>query len=433
LAFGDSEGLSLISQVVPDENLIGIVGAEIRPQYLEQLSKITSNLNIPLLVQPRHKSPDYSDFVAQVQSLTPDLILVNSYSMLLRPDILSIPSMGAVNIHGALLPQYRGCNPTQWALLNNETETGVTMHYMDAKFDTGDIIAQRRVPILFTDTWRDIQERSNRAIESMLQDEMPGLLAGTNNRIPQDESRANYNKRRHPEDGKIDWDESVLKTYNLIRALVKPHPGAFYFNGSEKIILDEYLPLPQVVSKKYENGKGQMKGKNLGITPLTLEDLPGAADLISKPGEIFYKVQLDRVQKDLLDVWFKNARENNESLYFCIRPAELDEIIGICQLHGIDHEAGSTELYISLLDSVSQREAHLFESAFLLLNFAFRELALDHVNMNILSKYQETIRTFCEKGFRKVDSHENVRIDDKVMDVIRLSISRGDYQDREIF
>jgi len=261
LAFGDSEGIILISQVVPDENLIGIVGAEIRPQYLEQLSKIASNLNIPLVVQPRHKSPEYSDFVAQVQSLTPDLILVNSYSMLLRPDILSIPPMDAVNIHGALLPQYRGCNPTQWALLNNETETGVTMHYMDAKFDTGDIIAQRRVPILFTDTWRDIQERSNRAIESMLQDEMPGLLAGTNNRTPQDESKANYNKRRHPEDGKIDWGDSVLKTYNLIRALVKPHPGAFYFKRSEKIILDEYLPLPQVVSIKYKKREGANERK----------------------------------------------------------------------------------------------------------------------------------------------------------------------------
>ena len=427
LAFGDSEGIGLTAHIVPDENLIGVVGAAIRPQYLEQLSKIASNLNIPLLVQPRFRSNEYSGFVAQVQSLTPDLILVNSYSMLLRPDILSIPSMGAVNIHGALLPQYRGCNPTQWALLNNETVTGVTMHYMDAKFDTGDIIAQRRVPILFTDTWRDIQQRSNRAIESMLQDEMPGLLAGTNNRIPQDESRANYNKRRHPEDGKIDWDDSVLKTYNLIRALVKPHPGAFYFNGSEKIILDEYLPLPQVVSQKYENGKGQMKGKNPSITPLTLEDLPGAADLISEPGEIFYKAQLDRVQKGLLDVWFKNARENNESLYFCIHPAELDEIIGIGQLYDIDHKASNSELYISLLDSVSQRETYLFESVFLLLNFAFQELSLDQVFINILNKYQETIRSFCEKGFQEVDSHENVRIDGKVMDVIRLSISKEDY------
>jgi len=176
-----------------------------------------------------------------------------------------------------------------------------------------------------------------------------------------------------------------------------------------------------------------MRGKNLSITPLKLEDLPGAADLISNPGETFYKAQLDCVQKDLLDVWFKNTRENNESLYFCIRPAELDEIIGICQLYGIDHEAGSAELFISLLDSVSQREAHLFESAFLLLNFAFRELALDQVFINILNKYQETTRSFCEKGFRKVDSHENVRIDGKVMDVIRLSISRSDYQDRETF
>src|SRR4029078_1712177 len=125
-----------------------------------------------------------------VRELAPDLILVNSYSMLLPPEILSIPRFECVNVHGAPLPKYRGSNPIQWAIINNETETGVTMHYMTAEFDAGDIIAQRRVPIGPEDTWLDVRGRVAAATRELLREEIPRVIAQTNNRTAQNESEA---------------------------------------------------------------------------------------------------------------------------------------------------------------------------------------------------------------------------------------------------
>jgi len=174
LLFGDDLGLAGLIKVIPVELICGLVGAEIRPHQHVSLQQLAKAQRLPLLIQPRATSAAYPAFVGKVRHLAPDLIIVNSYSMLIRPEILAIPRFGDVNIHGPLLLQYRGCNPIQWVLLNNETETGVTMHYMAAEFDTGDIIAQRMVPIYFEDTWRDIQARIGAATEAMLAEEIPG-------------------------------------------------------------------------------------------------------------------------------------------------------------------------------------------------------------------------------------------------------------------
>lgn len=198
-------------------------------------------------MQPKKNSLEYENFVKQIKRLDPDLIIVCSYSMLLHPDILEIPSMGAVNIHGALLPEYRGCNPIQWALINDESETGVTMHYMSAGFDSGDIVAQKRVPILDDDTWVVVLERIGVATDQLLEEQIPKLLSGTNNRSPQDEHYANYFRRRKPEDGQFEWTWKARQIYNLIRALVKPHPGAFYYDRQGlRTVIDHFIPFEQV-------------------------------------------------------------------------------------------------------------------------------------------------------------------------------------------
>ncbi|HYO91235.1 MAG TPA: methionyl-tRNA formyltransferase, partial [Pyrinomonadaceae bacterium] len=248
LLFGDTIGIPQLLRVVPAGLSCGIVVAEIRPEQHEPLREIADEQQLPLLIQPRKTSEHYAPFVEQVRELSPDLILVNSYSMLLRDEVLAVPPFGAVNVHGALLPQYRGSNPMQWALINNETETGVTMHYMDSNFDTGDIIAQRRVPIFFEDTWLSVRDRIGEATEAMLAEEMPRLLSRTNTRTPQDEKLARHHRRRRPEDGLVDWRQSALSIYNLVRALVRPLPGAFYYSGADKIVLDEYLFMSEVVA-----------------------------------------------------------------------------------------------------------------------------------------------------------------------------------------
>ena len=178
LAFGDDHGTPQMIRHLPPGALVGIVAAAIRPQQHAELARLAAAQGVPFLIQPRPTSLAYASFEEQVRDLAPELILVYSYSMLLHAEVLCIPRRGAINIHGALLPEYRGPNPMQWALLNGETETGVTLHYMTTECDAGDIIAQRRVPILFTDTWRDVLARVTEATNTLLSEELSQLLSG---------------------------------------------------------------------------------------------------------------------------------------------------------------------------------------------------------------------------------------------------------------
>jgi methionyl-tRNA formyltransferase len=165
--------------------------------------------------------------------------------------VLAIAPMGAFNVHGALLPAYRGANPTQWALLNDERETGVTIHCMTGEFDAGDIVGERRVPIHFTDTWLDIHSRIRQATEDLLAEQLPRILDGSYDRRAQDPDAARHFRRRRPEDGRIDWAAGVLAIYNLIRALVAPNPGASYVEHGETVVIDRYLTISEVAALKH--------------------------------------------------------------------------------------------------------------------------------------------------------------------------------------
>src|SRR5260370_37837971 len=203
VVFGDREGIQQVTKLMSREVVSAVVGAPIRTQQLGALEELARRNEVRLLVQPKHKSPDYPRFVDEVRTLDPHLIVVNSYSMRLGAELLGLPRFGCVNVHGGLLPEYRGSNPIQWALLNDETETGVTIHYMTEEFDQGDIIARRTAPNWFQDTGLDIRARLERAAEALLEQELPKILSGTNARLPQDESRARYYRRRSAEDGRV--------------------------------------------------------------------------------------------------------------------------------------------------------------------------------------------------------------------------------------
>ncbi len=251
IVFGDELGVPQLLRHLPAGSVVAVVAAEIRPGCHNVVRAAAGAAGVPLLIQPRRLSPLFGRFSDAVKDVAPEFLIVHSYSMLLPPELLGAASKSAVNIHGGLLPQYRGCNPIQWAILNNETEAGVTMHFMTGDFDAGDIIARKKVPILFEDTWLDVQRRILAATEELLAEEIPKLLAGTSVRTPQDEAAAKYYRRRTPEDGLIDWSRDALHVYNLIRALTTPHPGAFYLDkNGKKVILNSYLPLEEVVRMK---------------------------------------------------------------------------------------------------------------------------------------------------------------------------------------
>ncbi|WP_448208557.1 methionyl-tRNA formyltransferase [Azospirillum sp. sgz302134] len=277
--FGDTVGIPQIldvSDVLGPARIIAFVAAGIRLAQHESIAGLARAAGVPFLVQPRPADPTYSDFVARLRALNPDLLLINSYSMLLRPDVLSLPSAGCVNVHGALLPAYRGATVTEWAVINEEAETGVTMHMIDDGIDTGPILAQRRVPLGFDDTWVDVRRRVQAATVGLLRDTLPEVLAGRLAAVPQDESHARHHRRRTRDDGAFAWSQSVRSIYNLVRALVPPHPGAHYQEPAGTLrIIDRYLTVPEVLGLKFSAGGG---GFRLEGDAVRLEPLPPDTD-----------------------------------------------------------------------------------------------------------------------------------------------------------
>ena len=165
-------------------------------------------------------------FVTKVRSHQLDFIFSFYYRKMLGSALLSIPRRGALNMHGSLLPRYRGRAPVNWAVLHGERETGASLHYMVAKPDAGDLVAQTAVPILPDDTASDVFTKVTVAAEITLDRVLPALIAGTAPRIPLDLAQGSYFGGRTAEDGRIDWSQDAARIHNLVRAVAPPYPGA---------------------------------------------------------------------------------------------------------------------------------------------------------------------------------------------------------------
>jgi methionyl-tRNA formyltransferase len=253
LIFGDSIGVPQLLQFLQEENIVGIVGATIRSQSNYELAELSVRRNIGFLIQPRSNSEDYESFVASVRCLKPDLVLVNSYSMIIREEVLSASRLGGINLHAGLLPRNRGCNPTQWAIINKQFVTGVTMHEMDSGIDTGPIIDQKKIPIFFHDTWLDIRGREAQATNDLLKSNLPQILSGSWQAVAQKNKNASTGRRRTSKDGEFFWSEKIVDIHNKIRALVPPLPPAFYLRkDGKKVEHDKYLTPWELTSLKYD-------------------------------------------------------------------------------------------------------------------------------------------------------------------------------------
>ena len=138
-----------------------------------------------------------------------------------------MPALGAYNLHGSLLPRYRGRAPVNWALVSGETETGVTLHRMVARADAGEIVDQQPVPIGPADSIREVYDGVVGAARKVVARRIDELLSGQVQSRPQDEARATVVRGRRPEDGRIDWQRDARTVFNLVRAVTHPYPGAF--------------------------------------------------------------------------------------------------------------------------------------------------------------------------------------------------------------
>jgi methionyl-tRNA formyltransferase len=163
----------------------------------------------------------------QVRAIAPDFIFSFYYRHMLPVPLLALARLGAFNMHGSLLPKYRGRVPINWAVLHGEKSTGATLHEMAAKPDAGAIVAQTSVPILPDDTAYEVFGKVVVAAEKTLWDVLPEMLAGRIPRLPNDLSQGSYFGGRTPADGRIDWQQPAQQVYNLHRAVAPPYPGAW--------------------------------------------------------------------------------------------------------------------------------------------------------------------------------------------------------------
>lgn len=442
ILFSDDYGLPQLLKHLPSSSVAGIVGAAIRPHQHQALFAFAESQHVLFFCQPRKTSPEYEMFVEQVRLLAPDLIIVHSYSMLLPPEILAIPTLGCINIHAALLPQYRGANPIQWAILNSETETGVTMHWMTDKFDTGDIIAQRRVPVYIDDTWRTILDRITVATDGLLATELPKVLNGTASRSPQDEAAAKHCRRRKPEDGQFTWQESVWHIHNLIRALVKPHPGAFFKKtDGQCCYIHDYLSLSQIASMKYSSmGGGMLKSTHIALSPISLDDLPDLYAWINDRDQVLMNKPYSPIHEGHHRDWFDAIHHRDDVIIFGIRllkSAELSHdsvlglgpLIGSCQLHSINYVHRSAELQIRIGDASAQGMGYGTQATGLLLDFAFRDLNLHRVYLHVFANNERAIRMYEKIGFvREGIMRKMAHIDGVYIDAVLMGILREEYQ-----
>lgn len=167
------------------------------------------------------------EWVAAIGDLRPDFILSAWYRNLVKQPILDLPPQGCYNLHGSLLPKYRGRAPVNWVLVNGEVETGMTFHRMTVRADAGDIVGQAVTPIGTDDTAATLYDRLVAAGLEVLRASWPLLREGRAPHVAQDEAAATVVGRRGPEDGRFAWDWPASRIHNLVRAVTHPYPGAF--------------------------------------------------------------------------------------------------------------------------------------------------------------------------------------------------------------
>jgi methionyl-tRNA formyltransferase len=198
-----------------------------------------------LLVQPPRRALD--PFLDALRAEAPDFIVVASYSMILPGAVLAIARHGAVNVHGGLLPAYRGGHVMQWAILNGERETGVTLHYMDEGIDTGPIIAQTRFPIGPDDDAVIVKQNVQAAATSLMRDWWPRIADRTAPRVPQDETTARLWPMRTTIEGRICWSEPARAVCRLVRAMASNVPGAYIEDEARTISILRARPVDETV------------------------------------------------------------------------------------------------------------------------------------------------------------------------------------------
>lgn len=219
--------LVVTHQDAPEENI-----------WFESVSELAQLNDIPVITPDNPNAPEV---VAHIKACRPEWLFSFYYRHMLGTELLNIPPKGAWNLHGSLLPRYRGRVPINWAVLHGETETGASLHRMIIKPDAGHLVDQEAVPILPNDTALMVFHKVVCAAEMILMRSLPKMQSGNFTEHIMDLSQGSYYSGRRPEDGRINWQQTASQIHNLIRAVSPPYPGAFFeIQGKELSVLGSY-------------------------------------------------------------------------------------------------------------------------------------------------------------------------------------------------
>ncbi len=230
-------------------------------------------------------------WVERIRELQPDIIFSFYYRNMLSEEVLSLAPQGGFNLHGSLLPRYRGRAPINWALLNGETETGVTLHKMVKRPDAGDIVGQQKVAIAENDTALTLHKKVLEAAQILLKEQLPMLKQGTATFTAQNEADASYFGRRTAADGEILWHKSAREINNLVRAVTEPYPGAFSYLGQRKLIVWR--------SRVLDTRHDKQPGTVLSTSPLIIACGQGALEIVAGQSESGLYVQGTRLALEM--------------------------------------------------------------------------------------------------------------------------------------
>ena len=232
----------------------------------------------PVTIAQKHNIPVYTPttlkddkWIDLIKDAAPDFIFSFYYRNMIPKRVLDIPRVAALNLHGSLLPKFRGRAPANWVLVEGENETGVTLHEMVEKPDAGDIIAQKKIEIAFEDDVYTLYMKMTGAARQLMKETLPMLADGSFIRTPQT-GTSSYFGGRKPEDGLIVWQKDALSLYNLTRAVTHPYPGAFTWLGGKKLFIWK--------SRPEDDTDNDVPGKILSSRPLKVATGKGSLKLL---------------------------------------------------------------------------------------------------------------------------------------------------------
>lgn len=276
LFFGYSEvGHSCLSLLFErGDNVVALITHEDNPHekiWFKTPAVAAREACVPVFTPESVNNPEWREKIAALQ---PDLILSVYYRNMIGTKILDLPRLGAWNIHGSLLPRYRGRAPINWAILHGEPRLGMTLHRMVKSADAGAIVDQEGVDIGPRDTAEQAFRKVMPCARAVLARQIDALLAGNARETLQDDSQATYFGGRKPEDGRINWTHTSRQIFNLIRAVTDPYPGAFTEFGAARLMVWWAEPESHATA-----GKRGQPGEILSVSPLVVATADGALEL----------------------------------------------------------------------------------------------------------------------------------------------------------